>query len=134
RLDRTGWGRLRPARSTQAAYRSISSLRPGARAARGARRGPRAGPDAGIGRLRGELVHTVVPTVSRVPLDPAEGHANVAEQRECEQRLPQVAVRHRLVLRVLPAAALPSLPPGVGEALDHVGGVADHLDALRRRV
>ena len=48
------------------------------------------------------------------------------------QRLPQVAVGHRLVLRVLPAAALPAPPPPVGEALDDVGRVAHHLHPVGR--
>src|SRR5689334_6409602 len=50
-----------------------------------------------------------------------------------EQALPLVAVRYRLPRVVPPAVALPLDVPLRPEALDHVGGVAHHLNghALR---
>src|SRR5665811_637017 len=46
---------------------------------------------------------------------------------QLDERLPQVLVRHRLALAVLPIAFQPSLPPAVPEAVHDVGRVADDL-------
>src|SRR6202453_5523145 len=85
-----------------------------------------------IGRLGGHLVDPVVPAVTRVAFHPTPADRDLAGQRELDERLPEVAVGHRLVLRVLPTAAEPPLPPPVGEALDDVGRVADHLHPVGR--
>src|SRR5580698_9624781 len=87
---------------------------------------------AQIGGLGGQLVDPVVPAVTGVALHPTPADGYVGGQRELNERLPEVAVCHRLVLRVLPTAAEPPPPPPVGEALDDVGRVADHLDPVGR--
>ena len=55
--------------------------------------------------MGGELVDPIVPAVARVALHPAEADRRRRRERKLEQGLPQVTVRHRLVLRVLPVAA-----------------------------
>src|SRR5271170_2824017 len=73
-----------------------------------------------IGGLGGQLVDPVVPAVTGVALHPTPADGDVGGQPQLYERLPQVAVGHRLVLRVLPAAAEPPPPPPVREALDDV--------------
>src|SRR6516162_4343966 len=111
-----------PARP-ESAYRSPSPFTAGDSAAGAARAG------ADVGRQRCELVDSIVPAIARMALDPAEGDRHVRPEREGDEGLPEVAVGHRLALRVLPPATLPALPPTVGKTLDDVGGVAHDVDA-----
>ncbi len=78
-------------------------------------------------RLDGEPVDQIVHRVVAVALDPGEPHI-AAFEHELDQRLPEVAVGHRLLLRVHPAAPDPALPPAVPEAVDDVGRVAADLE------
>ena len=88
------------------------------------------------GGLDGEEVDPVVHLVAGVALHPGEPHRPGGVERQLEQRLPQVPVGDGLARRVAPAPTLPSLPPPVAEAIDHVGRVAVDvhraLDRLER--
>src|SRR3954447_20049123 len=82
-----------------------------------------AGDDAaGLDR---EPVDEVVHRVAGVPLDPPEGDVPAVAHRQ-DQWFPQVAVGDGLLGAVDPAPAQPPPPPAVPEAVDDVGGVADH--------
>src|SRR5262245_5191392 len=61
-------------------------------------------------------------TSDLVPLDLVAG-------RQRDQLLPEVAVLHRLLLRVLPAVLLPPQVPLVAEAIHEVRAVAVEVDA-----
>src|SRR5690606_13739218 len=70
--------------------------------------------------------------VEVVPLHPQERDV-AALEHEFDERLPEVAVRDRLLLRVQPAPTPPALPPPIAEAVDDVGRVRHDLDRTTRR-
>src|SRR3954454_22848502 len=78
----------------------------------------------GAAGLDREPVDEVVHLVPGMPLDPSEADVPTISNGD-DERLPQVAVRHRLLRAVHPAAAQPAPPPGVPEAVHDVGRVAD---------
>src|SRR4051794_25214256 len=73
----------------------------------------------------GELVDEVVHVVAGVALDPPERDV-AALVHGVDQRLPQITVRDRFLLRVAPVSVEPALPPPIPEAVYDVAGVADH--------
>ena len=58
-------------------------------------------------------------------LDPFEGDVTFLVQ--LDKRFPDVAICHWLLLRVLPAAFDPTLPPVVSETIHDIGGIADNM-------
>ena len=84
-----------------------------------------------LGGLDGEPIGDVVPLVAVVALDPAERQLMGTVAIEVDERLPQVAVGHGLLLRVLPSPLQPALPPPVAKAVDDVGRVGHDLDLAR---
>src|SRR5688572_10580382 len=93
----------------------------------GLRRSSTSGAAAGGHR---EGVDQVVHAVARVALHPAEGDV-AAVDVQADERLPQVAVGHRLPGGRRPAALEPALPPAVAEAVHHVRRVAHHQQRAR---
>src|SRR4051812_22383959 len=73
----------------------------------------------------GQPVDEVVHRVTAVALDPLEADLLLARQVQLDERLPQVDVGHRLLLRVAPPVLQPGGVPPVAHAVDDVGGVAD---------
>src|SRR3954447_4293981 len=78
----------------------------------------------GAAGLDGEPVDEVVHLVPGMPLHPSKADVATIPDGD-DERLPQVAVRHRLLGAVHPAAAQPAPPPGVPKAVHDVGRVAD---------
>src|SRR5215472_10490265 len=79
----------------------------------------------GDGRA-GQGVGAVVQVVAAVAGDLVPRH--VVARHLGEESLPEIAVLHRLLLRVAPAVLAPALVPLVAEAVHHVGAVAVELD------
>ena len=87
--------------------------------------------DAGGRGLDRERVDQIVHRILAVALDPTE-RDTVRPGGPCvhevHQRLPEVAVGDRLLLRVQPTPLLPALPPAIPEAVDDIGRVADDVE------
>src|SRR5438874_3103554 len=77
--------------------------------------------------LARERVDALVQRVARVAAHLVPD--DVVAARLAEDSLPEIAVRHGLLLAVPPAGLLPALPPALAEAVDDVGAVRVDVDA-----
>lgn len=93
---------------------------------RGARRSSGSGGGGGDGGP-GQGVHPLVERVAGVAAHLVPD--DVVPARLRDQRLPEVAVGHRLAVVRPPAVPLPALPPAVAEAVHDVGAVAVDVHA-----